>query len=110
MASKTETAVNADGSDYGSDFTADEEVLLSTLAQHASDQAALPTFVVTSFEEMEDEGVPGPRVPRIAVRGKRKQLDYPSLQHFEATSGIAPIEGKYDSGAASCMSTFLVLY
>ena len=110
MAGRTETEVDGGDSDYGSDFTADEEVLLSTLAQLASDQPALSPLIVTGLGDGKDEVLSNPKAPRITMHRRRKRIEYYSRSHTEAASDIIPNQSDYDSGTASGKSTFHAKY
>lgn len=110
MAGRTEIKVDGGDSDYGSDFTADEEVLLSTLAQLASDQPAVSPLIVIGFGEGKDEILPSPKTPRITMHRRRKRIEYYSLSHTEAASDITRNQSDYNSGTASGKSTFHAKY
>lgn len=85
-------SIGADaGSDYGSDFTAEEEELVNQLlAKVPSEDDAPSTPVVDEFEDVEE---PGPaKMPRILGRDQRSRSGIPVAQ-FKGNRASVQIDG-----------------
>lgn len=88
-----------DHSDYGSDFTSDEEGLLDQLlAKLPTEPGADPKLVVKGIED--DEGPRGARVPRVLGQERRNRSEHTSGQGPNSSQALA-VEVELDSGASS---------
>ena len=88
-----------DSSDYGSDFTPEEEGILNELLSKLPPEPSVDsTFFLTDIED--DEGPRGPRVPRVLGRERRSRPEDNPLQGLETSPGIA-VEVEVDGGSGS---------
>ena len=93
-----------DGSDYGSDFDADDEVILNGLLSHTPDnQSTVPPLVLNDIED--HEGPRGARIPRTLGREKYQKASLSPHRKSTSKSRISvEVEG-YRSFSAPGMST-----
>lgn len=88
-----------DGSDYGSDFDADDEVILNDLLSHTGDkQHTVPALVLDDIED--NEGPRGARIPRALGREKYQKANLPPSSKDTAKSRISVEVEEYRSVSA----------
>ena len=97
-----------DSSDYGSDFTPDEEGILNELLSKLPPEPSVdPKFFVKDIED--DEGPRGTRVPRVLGRERRSRPEDTPFQWLETSPGIA-VEVGVDGGSGGSSTTIGKLY
>ena len=88
-----------DSSDYGSDFTADEEGLLDQLlSKLPPEPRADPKLVVKDIED--DDGPRGAKVPRVLGQERRNRPEGTSWQGPKTLQAVA-VEIELDGGSST---------
>lgn len=88
-----------DSSDYGSDFTQDEEGLLDQLlSKLPAEPGSYPKLFVKDIED--DEGARGATVPRVSEQERRNRPEGTSWPGPQASQAIA-IEVELDGGSGN---------
>ena len=92
MAGVAPSRVN-EGSDYGSDFDADDEVILNDLLSHTLDkQKTVPALVLNDIED--NESPKGARIPRALGREKhQKSILSPYIKNTNQSRISVEVEG-----------------
>ena len=98
------------GSDYGSDFNSDDEVILNSLVEQT--QNNLTTGSDVALTEINDyEGPKGARVPRVLAREGREFAKNPRMRKVRSKSRISvEIEGYCSVSAPGKYTTQLHSY